>query len=241
LAPNAKIILVEAASNSFADMLAAVAKANALVQAAGGGQVSMSWGSGEFTGEASADGYFSATNVVHFASSGDNVYPSWPAASAKVVAVGGTTVARDAKTLAFLGEDSWTSAGAGFSTQIARPSFQPSSVGAMRGLPDISAVANPDTGVWVRYTYAGTSSGQWMVFGGTSVAAPVMAAIVNNSAHFYASGTAQNTKVYANKAARSTAFRASRTGDCGYHHAYVVSSAWNPCTGVGSPNGRLYQ
>jgi len=241
LAPNAKIILVEAASNSFTDMLAAVDKASSLVASAGGGQVSMSWGSNEFGGEATADGHFGATNVVYFAASGDAVTPSWPAASSKVVAVGGTTIARDPASLAFLGEDSWTSAGAGFSTQIARPSFQPTSIGSWRGLPDIAAVANPDSGVWVRYTYAGTSSGQWMAFGGTSVAAPVMAAVVNNSGHFYASSTAQNTKIYANKAANAAAFRIARTGDCGKRHAYVVASAWNPCTGVGSPIGRAAQ
>lgn len=240
MAPNAKIILVEAASPSLTDMLAAVDKAGALVSAAGGGEVSMSWGSQEFVGEANADGHFAAANVVYFASTGDTVYPSWPAVSSKVVAVGGTTIARDATTLAFLGENSWTSAGAGYSRQIARPSFQPASVGTMRGVPDISAVANPDTGVWVRYTFANGSGPYWMVFGGTSVAAPVMAGIVNNSAHFYASSTAQNAKIYANKAI-SSAFRASRTGDCGYHHAYLVSAAWNPCTGVGSPTGRTYQ
>lgn len=239
-APNAKIILVEAASASFTDMLAAVDKANTLLTAAGGGEISMSWGSNEFSGEANGDSHFSATNVVYFASTGDAVAPSWPAVSAKVVAVGGTTIARDAS-LGFLGEDSWVDAGAGFSTQIARPSFQPTSVGNWRGIPDISAVANPDTGVWVRYTYAGSASGQWMVFGGTSVAAPVVAGIVNNSGHFYASSQAQNAKIYAAKAAAPTAFRVSRTGDCGYHHAYVVASGWNPCTGVGSPITRTPQ
>lgn len=241
MAPNAKIILVEAASAGMNDMLAAVDKASALVTAAGGGQVSMSWGSNEFAGETTLDSRFSASNVVYLASTGDAVAPSWPAVSSKVVAVGGTTIARDAATLAFLGENSWTSAGAGYSTQVPRPSFQPTTVGTMRGIPDISAVANPDTGVWVRYTFAGGSGSYWMIFGGTSVAAPVVAGIVNNSAHFYASSTAQNTKIYAAKTSTASAFRASRTGDCGYHHAYMVTTAWNPCTGVGSPTGRTYQ
>lgn len=239
LAPNAKIYLVEAASSSLGDMLAAVDKASELVSASGGGEVSMSWGSDEFVGEETLDSHFKKPNVVYFASTGDAVSPSWPAVSANVVAVGGTTVARNAATLAFVAEDSWTSAGAGFSTRIARPSFQPTSVGATRGIPDISAVANPETGVWVRYTFASGGS-QWMIFGGTSVAAPVMAAITNASGHFYASSAAQNAKIYANKAI-SGAFRASRTGDCGHHHAYMVGSAWNPCTGLGSANGRTHQ
>ncbi len=117
LAPNAKIYLVEAASSSLGDMLAAVDKASELVSASGGGEVSMSWGSDEFVGEETLDSHFKKPNVVYFASTGDAVSPSWPAVSANVVAVGGTTVARNAATLAFVAEDSWTSAGAGFSTR----------------------------------------------------------------------------------------------------------------------------
>ena len=85
------------------------------------------------------------------------------------------------------------------------------------------------------------ASGGWMVFGGTSVAAPLVAGIVNNSNHFYASSTVENTKIYAAKAAIASNFRIPRTGDCGNHHAYVVSTGWNPCTGVGSPINRNNQ
>ena len=55
MAPSASIVLVEAASNSLSDLLAAVDKATSLVQQGGGGQVSMSWGSGEFPSERNYD------------------------------------------------------------------------------------------------------------------------------------------------------------------------------------------
>src|SRR5271165_521139 len=58
MAPSAKIVLVEAASNSFADLLTAEDVASSLVNAAGGGEVSNSWGGGEFQGENSYDSHF---------------------------------------------------------------------------------------------------------------------------------------------------------------------------------------
>src|SRR5260370_824006 len=81
MAPNAKIVLVEAATNSFVDLFAAVDVATSQVLATGGrGEVSMSWGGGEFSTEASNDSHFQHDAVVYFAASGDtggaNIYPS---------------------------------------------------------------------------------------------------------------------------------------------------------------------
>jgi hypothetical protein len=92
MSPNAKIVLVEAATNSFAGMFAAVDVATAQVQANGiPGEVSMSWGGSEFSSEASNDGHFQHSNVAYFAASGDtdgvNIYPS---VSPFVVSAGGT-------------------------------------------------------------------------------------------------------------------------------------------------------
>jgi kumamolisin len=71
MAPNAKVILVEAASDSNADLLFAEDVASALVAAAGGGDVSNSWGESEFPGQLALDSHFSRPNVVYFASTGD--------------------------------------------------------------------------------------------------------------------------------------------------------------------------
>src|SRR2546422_10236220 len=64
MAPSARIILVEAASNSLTNLLAAETKAATLVAAAGGGEVSNSWGGGEFSGETSLDSHFIQSGVV---------------------------------------------------------------------------------------------------------------------------------------------------------------------------------
>ena len=101
MAPNATLYLVEAASDSLSSLLAAVDKASQLVAKAGGGQVSMSWGSAEFSGQTSFDLHFLTQNVVYFASSGDSPGTSWPATSANVVAVGGVSISRSMSTLSF--------------------------------------------------------------------------------------------------------------------------------------------
>jgi kumamolisin len=109
MAPKAKIILVEAASNSFADLFHAVDVATSQVTTGGRkGEVSMSWGGGEFSSETSFDPHFQNLGVVYFAASGDtggvNIYPS---TSPHVVSSGGTTLHRSSSG-AFLSESGWS-------------------------------------------------------------------------------------------------------------------------------------
>ena len=85
MAPQAKIYLVEAASNAFTDLLTAVNVASNLVAKAGGGEVSMSWGGSEFSFERFYDGYFTKSGVVYFAAAGDSAGTIWPATSPNVV------------------------------------------------------------------------------------------------------------------------------------------------------------
>jgi kumamolisin len=169
MAPNARIILVEAASNAGADLLGAVKLANNLVAAAGGGEISMSWGSGEFPVEGQYDStYFSTPGIVYFAATGDSPGTDWPSVSANVVAVGGTSVSRDPSSGAFIGEAAWYDGGGGVSEFIPKPTYQSSvkKLGSInfRGVPDIAAVANPRTGVWV---YISNAQG-WNIIGGTA-------------------------------------------------------------------------
>ena len=110
MAPNAKLYLVECNSNSFTDLLAGVAKASSLVSAAGGGEVSLSWGGSEFSGETSYDSRFTTSNVVYFASTGDGPGTIYPSVSPNIVAVGGTSFRRSpASPYAFKSEAAWTS------------------------------------------------------------------------------------------------------------------------------------
>ena len=229
MAPNAKIILVEAASNSLANLLGAELLAGQLVAAAGGGQVSNSWGAGEFAQEAAYDSYFMANNVVYFASTGDSPGTEWPSVSANVIAVGGTSVSRDPVAGTFKGEAAWDSAGGGTSIYVPAPGYQ-SSIGlAMRGVPDVAAVANPATGVWVY----DRNAGGWIIVGGTSVASPVVAAIMNNAGHFSASSSAKLKSIYTSPPPASDITR----GICGPYAGYWAATGWDFCTGLGSPAG----
>jgi subtilase family serine protease len=241
-APSAHIYLVEAASSNLSDLLAAVTKAISLVQAAGGGEVSMSWGGSEFNGETGSDAVFSGANVVFFASSGDSEGTIYPAVSPNVVAVGGTTVSRNPSTLAFEAEGAWEDTGGGYSVYEVRPPFQSSIssiVGAHRGMPDVAAVGNPRTGVWVYNSYYNKYSGilyAWGILGGTSVATPLWAGIVNWAGHFSASTAAEETLIYGN-AKTATDFRDVTSGACGYYEGLLAVTGWDPCSGNGAPQG----
>jgi subtilase family serine protease len=244
MAPSAHIYLVEANSSNNSDLYAAVTKAIALVKAAGGGEVSMSWGGSEFSTEAKSDSTFSGANVVFFASSGDSEGTIYPAVSPNVVAVGGTTISRNPSNLNYQGEITWEDTGGGYSTYEPRPSFQGSIstlVGSSRGVPDVAAVGNPRSGVWVYNSYDTYSNGTfnaWNILGGTSVASPLWAGIVNHAGHFSASTAAEQTLIYAN-AKTATAFRDISYGTCGYYEGWSAVSGWDPCSGNGAPLGSV--
>ncbi|MFZ0302419.1 MAG: S53 family peptidase [Terracidiphilus sp.] len=241
-APSAHIYLVEANSSNYNDLFAAVTKAVLLVKAAGGGEVSMSWGGGEYSTETSYDSTFTGTNVVFFASSGDSEGTIYPAVSPNVIAVGGTTIARNPSTMAFESEVSWEDTGGGYSVYESRPSFQSSissTVGTHRGVPDVAAVGNPRTGVWVYNSYENTYSGTlyaWNIIGGTSVASPLWAGVANHAGHFSASTSAEETLIYASGKTAAD-FRDITVGTCGYYEGYLAASGWDACSGFGAPLG----
>ena len=108
IAPNAKILLVQAKDNTLNNLLDAVDYARGRPDVVA---VSMSWGSNEFVGEASLDYHF--TGPGFFASSGDSgAGVIWPSSSVNVVAVGGTTLVLDASGNV-LSETAWSGSGGG--------------------------------------------------------------------------------------------------------------------------------
>jgi subtilase family serine protease len=237
LAPNAKVVLVEAASASENDLLAAEKVAIKLVEAAGGGEVSNSWESQEYSTEAKSEAAFNGTNVVVFASSGDSNGTGAPSVLPNVISVGGTSILRS-KSGKFVKQESWNEDGGGLSTYIATPSYQSavtSVVGTHRGIPDIAADANPETGAWVYDTlpYGGQVL-DWVILGGTSVASPAAAAMVNAAGTFNASTTAELTEMYANLG-NKTAFIDIVKGKCGNAPSGTVSVGYDLCTGIGAP------
>jgi subtilase family serine protease len=239
LAPNAKIYLVEAASNSGKNLLQAEAVAASLVAAAGGGEVSNSWEGGEFSREDRTEKDFNVSSVVYFASAGDSPGVGWPSALHNVVGVGGTDINRD-KNGDFMSQTAWSDTGGGPSAYLPRPDFQhriKNIVGMVRGVPDISLVADPATGVWMYDTtpYNGQVL-DWLVVGGTSVASPASAAIVNSAGSFYSSVKVELQHVYAAKA-RDKAFIDITSGTCGSGGKYSAMKGWDFCTGKGAPFG----
>ena len=110
-----------------------------------------------------------------------------------------------------------------------------------RAVPDVAADANPNTGVWVYDSFETddigddciTSGGNWCVFGGTSVAAPLTAGVVNNVGKFAGSSTAELTTLYSGGSGVS--FRDITYGSCGLYQGWFAATGWDACTGKGAP------
>ena len=178
IAPLAKIILVEANSNSDADLFAAESYAGTVASV-----VSNSWSGGEYSGQSVYDSTMSQPNVTYLASSGDSGgFIGYPSTSAIVIAVGGTTLgigtaANHYPVLFPVVETGWSGSGGGCSAYTPSLSFQvglPPAICKKRAVPDISMDADPNSGVLVRISLQG---GYYRV-GGTSLACPMMAAMV---------------------------------------------------------------
>ncbi len=237
MAPNAKIVLVEAASNSFANLFAAVDVATNQVLASGGrGEVSMSWGGSESSGEASNDFHFQHDGVVYFASSGDtggaNIYPS---VSPFVVSAGGTSVNRDSSGN-FVSETGWSGSGGGPSKYEPKPTYQSGITGTdatQRSAPDFSFDADPNTGVSVYDSTSCQGLSGWLVFGGTSVASPSLSGVVNLSGSFFVNSTAELSTIYGNYT-NTNDFRDILTGTAG---SFSCKAGYDFVTGVGSDQG----
>ena len=176
ICPKCGITLIEADSNGY-DMFKAVKTATDL----GAKFVSMSWAANESGNEGYLDSnYLNADGVVYAASTGDHGYAAgvaYPASSPNAVAVGGTSLEKSDNargwTESAWGTDPNFGAGSGCSGDEAKPTWQgviPNNVCANRAIADVSAVGDPNTGVAVY------DQGKWILAGGTSASAPIIAA-----------------------------------------------------------------
>jgi len=184
LCPHCHILLVEANSASFADLVTAEHEAYTL----GAKQISNSWG-GEGEGSPSeegiSDGQFSFAGVATLAASGDAGYGGpasnqYPASLPGVTSIGGTSLEEPSSSgvssTRGVGESVWGNSiwgtGSGCNTQIPQPSWQTGIGCAGRAYNDIAADADPYTGLNI---YDSQEEG-WEVVGGTSEATPLTAA-----------------------------------------------------------------
>ena len=222
IAPDAKILLVQAKSPSMIDLLPAVDYARGRSDVVA---ISMSWGDDETFSQTNSDYHFTSNyGAAFFASSGDSGSGAiWPASSPNVVAVGGTTLNLNSDGT-LISETAWSGSGGGPSAYEPKPSYQNTYglSGNRRIVPDVSYNANPSTGVLVYINSV------WYVMGGTSAGAPQWAAIqalgrsASNS-NFYARAKAPNN---------STFFRDITSGSNG---GYNAASGYDYVTGLGSP------
>ncbi|MFD2420811.1 S53 family peptidase [Amycolatopsis pigmentata] len=219
--------------------------------------VSISWGQSEDEWTAQArtamDQVFAdaaALGVTICAASGDNgsadaqndgnQHADFPASSPHVLACGGTNL-RATQPGTIEAETVWNTpgggaTGGGVSDVFGLPAFQstagvPERPGGGRGVPDVAGNADPATG------YRILVDGKRSVIGGTSAVAPLWAALLCRLAQ--ATGRRLglvHTRLYqgARAGTPQPGFRDITSGDNGAYHA---APGWDPCTGLGTPDG----
>jgi Subtilase family len=184
ICPHCHILLVEARSSANTNL----GKAEDTAVRLGARFVSNSWSSTEEKGQSADNHYFNHPGVAIVVASGDSGYgTSYPGDLQYVTSVGGTELTHHKSGTRGWTETVWGSAskdaegtGSGCSTLTAKPSWQRAAIdiGASgcldRTQNDVSAVADPATGVAVYDTYK--TRGTWALVGGTSAATPIIAA-----------------------------------------------------------------
>ena len=229
--PKCHILLVEATDNNLWNLGTAVNRAVTL----GAKYVSNSYGGGEDGSEPSSDAaYYHHPGVAITASAGDYSFgASYPATGKYVTAVGGTSLTTAASARGWT-ETVWSGTGSGCSAYVAKPSFQTSiTTGCSnRAEADVSAVADPNTGMAVYDTYQAPG---WQVFGGTSVSSPIIASVYALAG---TPGAADSPNTYPSTHTSSLFDVTSGTnGSCSPSVLCTAGPGWDGPTGFGTPDG----
>src|SRR5581483_11663468 len=174
-------------------------------------------------------------------SSGDSGYGvEYPAASRYVTAVGGTSLNRASSARGWT-ESAWSGAGSGCSAYETKPSWQTDGGCAGRTVADVSAVADPNTGLGVYDTncnFVGQLTGQcfsgWATVGGTSLSSPLIASVYalagNTASISYGSYPYSHTSGLNDVTSGSN-------GSCGGSYLCTAKAGYDGPTGLGTPNG----
>ncbi|GAB3980194.1 hypothetical protein GCM10029978_077600 [Actinoallomurus acanthiterrae] len=229
ICPSCRILLVEAAQPYLSELGGAV---NTAVRM-GAKYVSNSYGGPETTDAPSFDAaYFDHPGVAITASSGDDGYRiEYPAASRFTTAVGGTSLYRASGARGW-SETAWNGSGSGCSAYAAKQSWQSDGGCGRRTVADVSAVADPATGVAVYDTY---QSGGWQVYGGTSAAAPIIAGVYALAGPPPAQNYAASFPYQHPAALFDVA--SGRNGTCTPAYLCTAGAGYDGPTGLGTPNG----
>jgi hypothetical protein len=230
MCPSCKIVLIQSDSATLANLAAAV---NTGANQPGVVAISNSYGGGE-TGSASYVSAYSHPGIAITVSTGDSGYGAqFPATAPGAIAVGGTNLKRGGTTRGWT-EAAWTSGGSGCSAVHAKPSWQIDPLCTNRMEADISAVADPATGVAVYGPTGQGSKAGWLVFGGTSASAPIIGGM------YGAKGTGApnaSSSIYAANAASFNDITTGTNGTCGGTYFCTTAVGYDGPTGRGTPIG----
>lgn len=242
ICPNCHIMLVEANSNSSMDLGQAVDTAVSY----GAKFVSNSYGS-TFLGEAYEDPTetdydvdYDHPGVVITASAGDSGYGvEYPAASQYVTAVGGTSLLQADNSRGW-SEIAWSGTGSGCSAYESKPYWQTDTGCSMRTVADVSAVADPNTGVAIYDTYdpsADNLDSGWNIIGGTSASSPIIASVYA-LAGTPAAGTYPASYPYTDPSDLYNITGGTNTvSGCSPSYLCTAGPGYNGPTGLGTPDG----
>jgi hypothetical protein len=235
ICPLCHIILVEANSASFSDLGTAVNSAVSL----GAKFVSNSYGGADSSSDTTYDAdYYNHPGVAVTASAGDSGYGvEYPAASQDVTAVGGTSLSTASNARGWT-ESVWGSAsggegtGSGCSAYEPKPSWQHDTGCSHRTNNDVSADADPNTGVAVYDSY---TEGGWLEVGGTSASSPMIASTFA-LAGTPTAGSYPSSYIYGNTSALFDV-TSGANGSCSPAYLCTAEAGYDGPTGWGTPNG----
>jgi subtilase family serine protease len=246
ICPDCNILLVEADAPEIGPLSTAEDTA---ASAPGVAAVSNSWGGSEDSTTKAADSHFDHSGVAITASSGDSGFGViWPASSSTVTAVGGTTL-RKASNARGWTETAWSGAGSGCSSNETKPTWQHDPGCARRTVADVSAVADPNTGVGVYDTYNSCGSSStcdmlialglaqgldgWATVGGTSASSPIIASVYALAGN---TGSIDGSFPYSHPGSLFDVTSGSN-GNCGGSYLCNAGPGFDGPTGLGTPNG----
>jgi subtilase family serine protease len=253
--PNCNIVLVEANSSQDSDLMAAVDTAAKFPNVVA---ISNSYGGSESATTRGLDSHLVHPGIAITAGAGDWGYGvSWPASSAYVTAVGGTTLTPASNSRGW-SETVWSGTGSGCSANEPKAGWQHDSGCGNRTVADVAAVANPSSGVAVYDSYNGCptdfvnqllcgllislglkqGAAGWLKVGGTSLGTPLIASVY---------GLARTTKTtpptdypahdaYTHQGSLFDVTSGSN-GACGGTYLCTAGPGYDGPTGLGTPNG----
>ena len=230
---NCSILLVEAASPNMNNLMVSVDTA----VKAGATAISNSYGGPEFADEKNFDSHFKHPGIAFTVSSGDSGYGvEYPAASPYVTAVGGTSLylGTDGK---YKTEDAWSGAGSGCSQFEPKPLWQTDNKCGGRTVADVSAVADPATGVAIYTTTSPKNQKGWFTAGGTSLSSPLIAAVYALSGNLSTDKNANSLPYNLGSRSNLHDVVGGSNGQCSPSYLCTGKTKYDGPTGLGSPKG----